>query len=107
GVEDAVKKTPGVGVFIARDLLGGSFGHDTAATITTLRAEVNDPIGFGYQVQVVLDDNNRMAGINEPLEDANQALHVRHMQADGGFFKDEQVAFGQTVKEVGFLESRE
>src|SRR5690606_40838819 len=44
------------------------------------RTQVDDPIGFGDHIEIVLDDDDRMTCIDEPLQDANQLLGVRHMQ---------------------------
>jgi hypothetical protein len=35
-------------------------------------AEVDDPVGVGHDGLVVLDDDDRLAGIDEPVEQAEQ-----------------------------------
>lgn len=74
--------------FIARDLLGRSFGNDSSAACAALGPEVNDPIGLGDQIEVVLDHDHGMTGINEALEDLDQAANIRHVEADCGLFED-------------------
>jgi hypothetical protein len=42
--------------------------HDLAAIIAGFRAEIDDPIGALDDVEVVLDDEHGVAGIDEALE---------------------------------------
>jgi hypothetical protein len=42
--------------------------HHTAAGVAAAWAEVQHLVGFGDQVQVVLDDHHTVAGINEPVQ---------------------------------------
>ena len=53
-----MQESTGVRVFVERDLLGGAFGHNATAFLTTFRAEIDDPIGFGDQIQVMFDNNH-------------------------------------------------
>jgi hypothetical protein len=76
--------------FILRDYFRCSFRNDSAATFAAFRAEVDNPIGFGYQFQVVFDDDDGVTGIDEALDDFDQTFHVGHVQADGGFFQNEK-----------------
>ena len=47
--------------------LGRRTGRDhSAACISATRAEVDDPVGGGDCVQIVLDQDDRVAGGNEP-----------------------------------------
>jgi hypothetical protein len=43
---------------------------------------------------VVLDDDDGVAFVDEAVEDVDEAFHVGHVQADGGFFDEVEVAFG-------------
>lgn len=60
----------------------------------TFGAEVNHPIGLGNEIEVMLDDDDRMAGLHQPLQHVHQPPHVGHVQADGGFLQDERVPPG-------------
>ena len=56
---------------------------DAAAAVAALRAQVDDPVGFGDHVEIVLDDDHRVAGIDQPVQHADQLFDVGHVQADG------------------------
>ena len=72
---------------LPRDLLRRSLRHDAAAAFSALRAEIDDPIRFGNDVQIVLDDDDRVAAVDESLQHLNQLLRIRHMQPDRGFIE--------------------
>src|SRR4030095_14785669 len=92
----------GVGTARAGQLLGSAFGDDTSPALAAFGAQVDDPIGFRDEVQVVLNDDDGMAGVNQALKHLNKTLNVAHVQANGGFFQDEQVAllFGIKKREL-------
>jgi hypothetical protein len=43
---------------------------------------------------VVLDDDDGVAFIKEAVEDVDEVFHVGHVEADGGFFDEVEVALG-------------
>jgi hypothetical protein len=65
---------------VGGDLFGGALGDEVAA--------------FGEDVGVVLDDDDGVAFVNEAVEDVDEAFHVGHVEADGEFFDEVEVAFG-------------
>ena len=67
---------------------GGAFEHDRAAVVARARAEVDDPVGVGHHGLMVLDDDDRAAGVDEPVEQAEQLLDVGEMQAARGLVED-------------------
>ena len=75
------------------DFFGWALSDDFSSTLATFRAKVDHPIRSGDQVQVVFDDQHRVAGIDQPLDDSDQPPHVRHVQADGWFLENEQIFF--------------
>src|SRR5512135_1866125 len=42
----------------------------------SLGAEVEDPVGRLHDVEVVLDDDDRVAAVHEGMEDVEELLHV-------------------------------
>ena len=58
---------------------------DFAAPIAGFRAEVNHPIGALDHVEVVLDNNDGMAGVHKALENFQQHANVVEVQAGSGF----------------------
>src|SRR5690348_12337298 len=55
---------------------GGALEDDPAAVVAGAGAEVDDPIGVRHNRLVVLDDDDGLAGVDEPVEQAKQLLHV-------------------------------
>ena len=51
------------------DLFGRALGDELAAVFAGFGAEVEDPVGGFDDVEVVLDDEQGVAGIDEFLED--------------------------------------
>ncbi len=60
----------------ARDLLGCSYGHHLAAGVACFRAEIDDPIGAFNYFKVMLDHDQRVTGIHQALEGAQQHRNV-------------------------------
>ncbi len=49
-------------------LFGRAFGHNPAALVTGLGSKVNKPVGGLYHLQVVLDNDDGMPGIDQALK---------------------------------------
>ena len=59
------------------DSLGSSLRDDLSAGCSAVRnRRVHDPVRIGNHVEIVLDDHNRVAGVDEPVQYANQFLDV-------------------------------
>jgi len=83
-----------VGVSGFCDPLRGAFGDDASAAGASFRAEVDDPVGIGDEVEVMFDDHHGMAGVDQAVQDGDEEADVGHVESDGGFFEEEEVAFG-------------
>ena len=67
-------------------------GRDDAPAVAPApRAEVDDPVGLGDEVEVVLDHDHRMALIHQLIQAIEQALNVREVQARGRFVQDVKI----------------
>ena len=58
----------GKGLGHLTDLLGRAFGHDAPTTLTAARAQINDVVGRFDHMQVVLDHDQRIAGIPQLMQ---------------------------------------
>ena len=85
---------PRVGSGVAGDLLRRAFGDDAAAAVAAFGAEVDDPVGGFDHVEVVLDDDDRVAAVGEALEHAEQLLDVGEVEPGGRFVEDVEGAAG-------------
>jgi hypothetical protein len=59
-------------------------GDELAAMCTGFGAEVEDPVGGFDDVEVMLDDEEGVTGIDEFLEDSEEVLDVGEVEAGGG-----------------------
>ncbi len=48
-----------------RDHARGAAGDDLAAAVATLGSEIDDPIRCQHQIDIVLDDHQRVAGVDQ------------------------------------------
>jgi len=76
-----------IGGFDLDHLFRCTFGYKFAAAIATLGTEVNQPIGNFDNIQIMFDDQHRIAGIHEALENLYKLVHVGGMEADRGLVK--------------------
>jgi len=79
-VEEGPSRRGRCGWFGVGRLVRGSLGDEVAA--------------FGEDDGVVLDDLDGVAFVHEAMEDVDEALYISHVEADGGFFDEVEVAFG-------------
>src|SRR5271170_6241111 len=64
--------SPSEGSPSRRNLLGRSLGHDLAAAVATLGPQVDYPIGAANHIQVVLDNQDASAVLDQALERRQQ-----------------------------------
>ena len=64
-----------IGVRILCDLLGRSRRNDRASAVSSLGTEVDDIIGTFDNVEIMLDDENRIACIAKTLTETGPALN--------------------------------
>ena len=67
-------------------------GQDVPAVGAAAGTHVNEVVGGVEQIQVVVDDDDGGAGVDEPVEDADQGGHVERVQAGGRLVEDVQHA---------------
>src|SRR5687767_10795460 len=66
----------GQGLLGLDQVLGGALEDDLAAVVAGAGAEVDDPVGVGHDRLVVLDDDDRLAGVDEAVEQGEEVLDV-------------------------------
>ena len=72
------------------DLFRGALRDNSAALISCVGAEVNNPIGGFDYIKVVFDHDYRMTGIDKTLEYFEQDAYIVEVQACGRFVKEKQ-----------------
>jgi hypothetical protein len=91
----------GEAVRVLRDLLGRALSDDLAAAVTALWAEVDDVVGVEHDVDMVLDDDDRVASVDEPLEDRQQISYVLEREAGRWFVEDVERPAGGAPRQLG------
>ena len=87
-----------------RHVLWRPAATNLSAFLAGVRAEVDDPVGAFDDLEIVLDDDDRVACIDQALEQPEQQRDVVEMQPGGRFVEDEQVSgfpFPSGFAEVG------
>ena len=97
--EDLLHVLAGEAIADPGQLFRRAFGDDRAAAKTTLGSEVDDVVGGLDHVEVVLDDDHRIAALDQRMQDAQQAVDVFKVQTGGRLVQDieraARGAFGQ------------
>ena len=70
------------------DLLRCAFRHDSTTGLPAFRAEIDHMVGHLDNIQIVLNNHNRISGITESVQDLNQPMNIGKMQA-GRWFVEE------------------
>ena len=71
---------------------GVSLEHDLPAIVAGAGAKVDDPVRVRRDRLMVLDDDDRLAGVHQPVEQALQVLHIGQMQPGGGLIENQYPA---------------
>src|SRR5665809_165149 len=91
---------PRSGADVGREVLAGEGGaggdevggcaleDDPAAVVAGAGPQVDDPVGVRHDRLVVRDDDDRLAGVDEPVEQADQLLDVGEVEAGGRLVED-------------------
>ena len=87
------------------DRLRRALADDASALVAGLRSEVDDPVGRGGEVHVVLDDHDRVARVDEPLQRRRQHGDVGRVQAGRRLVEQVQAALrlaglGERLREL-------
>ena len=78
----------GIGALRLRHLLRRPLRHDPSAVGTALRTEIDDIIRGFDQIEIVLDDNDRISRVHQFLKHLDQAVDIRDMQTRGRLVED-------------------
>src|SRR5712691_4890314 len=71
---------------------GGALEDDPAAVVAGAGAKVDDPVGVRHDPLVMLDDDDRLAGVDEPVEQAEQLLDIGEVEASGRLVEEVDAA---------------
>ena len=85
GVEEFGQSSTGVRLFVLGNDFGGSLFENRAAARAAFRAEVDDPVGRLDHVQIVFNDENRVARVHEAVQNLKQFFDVGEVEASRWF----------------------
>ena len=92
---------------VVRDLLRRAGGNDASAAVAALGSEVDHPVGGLDDIQVVFDDDHRVARIAQAVQHMEQHADVVEVQAGGRLVQYVErapgVALGQLQRELDAL----
>jgi hypothetical protein len=87
------ERAAGVRALVPRHLAWRSDADDLPAGVAALRSEVDDPVAGADHVEVVLDHDERVAGVDQAPERAQELRDVVEVQAGGRLVEEEERAF--------------
>ena len=64
-----------------------------AAFLSSFRAKIDDPVGALHHLQVVLDHDDRISCLDQPLKEPHEKGDIIEMQPRGRFIEDEKIPF--------------
>ena len=75
--------------------------HQLTAADASLGTEVNQPIGGAHDIEIVLDDQHGIAGIDQSLQGFQQARDILEVQTRGRFVQDIERLAGRRPLQFG------
>jgi len=82
------KELSGEGAFVRHDLLHGSEGDDLPPPGAGTRTHIDDMVGSGDRLLVMLDDHHRVPEITQAAKRAEKAVVIPLVQADTRLVED-------------------
>src|SRR5438552_3647224 len=82
-----------------RHVFRSSGGDDIAPAQSSLRSQIDNPVGGLDDVQVVLNDEHGVATVNEAVEHAHKHPHVLEMKTGRRLVKDVECATGIALRQ--------
>lgn len=79
-------------LFGFQDAISDAAIHDRSSADTTLRSDIDEVVGIGDDVEVMLDDQHAAPFLDEAIEYREEFLGIREMQASGGLVEDVECA---------------
>ena len=95
------KKLGSIAFAAVGDFLGSTGDNDGAAATATFRSHVDDVVGLTDDVEVVLDDDDGIAAIDEATEHLYEDADVLEMETGGGLVEDVEGLAGVFLGELG------
>src|SRR5438552_5437467 len=99
-VQDLAQVLARGGLLDRGDLLRRPGGDHLAARLAALGPEVDDPVGLLDHVEVVLDHEYRVAGVDQSLQHLEQLLDIREVEAGRRLVEDVERAAGRDLAEL-------
>ena len=81
------KELAGIGYLAFTKILRGPFGNQFPAAVTTIGSQIDDPIRYFDDIQVVFDDQHRVASFNQALQHFDEFVHICSVESDRGFIE--------------------
>ena len=100
GVEDAGEFAPGIRLLALGYLFRRPLHDDLAAAVAALGAKIDDPVGAFDHVEIVFDDEQRRAVVEQPVEGREQLLDVLEVESGGRFIEKIERAVGLRLNDV-------
>ena len=70
------------------DVCRGASNQDLTSSAASFRTEIDDMVGGLNNVEIVLDDDDGMAGIDQTVQAVEEFLSIGEMEARGRFVED-------------------
>jgi hypothetical protein len=90
---------PSIALRIAGDLLGRAFGDHLAPAVAALRPHVDDPVGGLHHFQILLDDDHRVALVDQLVQHVKQLRDVVEVEPRGRLVEDVERAAGRAARQ--------
>src|SRR5581483_6327264 len=101
------QRQSGVRLFVPRYLLRRALSNNLAALLPAFRTKIDDPIRVSNHVQIVFDDDDRIAEIGQPMQDFEQLANVVEVQSGGRLVQQIEcspgLAFAQFASQLDSL----
>ena len=85
---------PGVALGRTCHLFWWTLRHNPAAFFSGFGTQIDDPVRRADDIQVMFDDEQRMAGIDQALENLEQHADVIEVQSSGRLVEQEESRLG-------------
>src|SRR6266481_3479019 len=100
-LQDPAEVVAGRRIRLYREVLGRALRNHVAALVSAFGTEVDYPVRSLQHIEVVLDDDHRVAVLDEPVQHLQQSLDVGVMEPCGRLVQKVQRAARVATRQLG------
>jgi len=82
-------------------VFGGAFDHDLSSGLATFGTDIDQIIRLGQNIEMMFDDHDAVAGIDQAMHQIEKSSHVGQMKSNSWFLQKKKMMGGTASPSLG------